>query len=171
MLTHIHVRNLAIVDEIEVELKGGMTTLSGETGAGKSILVDALGLVLGDRADSAVIRHGSERAEISAGFHIQDQPSVIAWLASQELDRDGECQLRRIINLEGRSRGYINGQAVAMQSLRELGEQLVDIHGQHEHQSLLHAAVQRQLLDDFAAQGCDHARLFLPQWRGRRRRR
>ena len=151
MLTHIHVRNLAIVDEIEVELKGGMTTLTGETGAGKSILVDALGLVLGDRADSAVIRHGSERAEISAGFHIQDQPAVIAWLASQELDRDGECQLRRIINLEGRSRGYINGQAVAMQSLRELGEQLVDIHGQHEHQSLLRSGMQRQLLDAFAA--------------------
>ncbi len=149
MLTHIHVRNLAIVDEIEVELSDGMTTLTGETGAGKSILVDALGLVLGDRADSTVIRHGSERAEISAGFHIENQPAVVDWLASQELDRDGECQLRRIINLEGRSRGYINGQAVPMQSLRELGEQLVDIHGQHEHQSLLRSGTQRQLLDNF----------------------
>ena len=151
MLTHIHVRNLAIVDDFEVVLSDGLTTLTGETGAGKSILVDALGLVLGDRADSAVIRHGSERAEISAGFHIQDQPAVIAWLASQELDRDGECQLRRIINLEGRSRGYINGQAVPMQSLRELGEQLVDIHGQHEHQSVLRSGMQRQLLDAFGA--------------------
>ena len=149
MLTHIHVRNLAIVDEIEVELSAGMTTLTGETGAGKSILVDALGLVLGDRADSSVVRHGCERAEISAGFHIQDIPAVRQWLAEQELDRDDECQLRRIINREGRTRGYINGQAVPMQSLRELGEQLVDIHGQHEHQSLLRSAVQRLLLDAF----------------------
>ncbi|MGB5177607.1 MAG: DNA repair protein RecN [Gammaproteobacteria bacterium] len=149
MLTHIHVRNLAIVDEIEVELTAGMTTLSGETGAGKSILVDALGLVLGDRADSSVIRHGCERAEISAAFYIQEHPAICRWLAEQELDRDGECQLRRIINREGRTRGYINGQAVPMQSLRELGEQLVDIHGQHEHQSLLRSAVQRQILDGF----------------------
>ena len=151
MLTHIHVRNLAIVDEIEVELSAGMTTLTGETGAGKSILVDALGLVLGDRADSSVIRHGCERAEISAAFHIQEHPAICYWLTEQELDRDGECQLRRIINREGRTRGYINGQAVPMQSLRELGEQLVDIHGQHEHQSLLRSGVQRQLLDSFGA--------------------
>ena len=149
MLTHIHVRNLAIVDEIEVELTAGMTTLTGETGAGKSILVDALGLVLGDRADSTVIRHGCERAEISAGFDIQNHPAASKWLAEQALDEDGECRLRRIINREGRTRGYINGQAVPMQSLRELGEQLVDIHGQHEHQSLLRNPVQRQLLDAF----------------------
>ena len=151
MLTHIHVRNLAIVDEIEVELSAGMTTLTGETGAGKSILVDALGLVLGDRADSSVVRYGCERAEISAAFHIQQHPAICCWLTEQELDRDGECQLRRIINREGRTRGYINGQAVPMQSLRELGEQLVDIHGQHEHQSLLRGGVQRQLLDSFGA--------------------
>ena len=156
MLTHINVRNLAIVDEIEVELTAGMTTLTGETGAGKSILVDALGLVLGDRADSSVVRHGCERAEISAGFHIQDHAAVRQWLAEQELDRDDECQLRRIINREGRTRGYINGQAVPMQSLRELGEQLVDIHGQHEHQSLLRSGVQRQLLDAFG----DHQALL-----------
>ena len=149
MLTHIHVRNLAIVDEIEVELTAGMTTLTGETGAGKSILVDALGLVLGDRADSTVIRHGCERAEISAGFEIQNHPAASEWLAEQALDEDGECRLRRIINREGRTRGYINGQAVPMQSLRELGEQLVDIHGQHEHQSLLRNPVQRRLLDAF----------------------
>ncbi|MEN8205892.1 MAG: DNA repair protein RecN [Pseudomonadota bacterium] len=149
MLTYIHVRNLAIVDEIEVEPAAGMTTLTGETGAGKSILVDALGLVLGDRADSSVIRHGCERAEISAGFDIREHPAANGWLAEQALDGDGECQLRRIINREGRTRGYINGQAVPMQSLRELGEQLVDIHGQHEHQSLLRSHVQRQLLDAF----------------------
>ena len=149
MLTHIHVRNLAIVDEIDVELASGMTALTGETGAGKSILVDALGLVLGDRADSSVIRHGCERAEISASFEIERLAGVVDWLRERELDMDGECQLRRVINREGRSRGYINGQPVPMQSLRELGEQLVDIHGQHEHQSLLRTAVQRQLLDAF----------------------
>ena len=149
MLTQLHVRNLAIVDEVEVEPARGMTALTGETGAGKSILVDALGLVLGDRTDSSVIRHGSERAEISAGFNIHDNDPVKAWLAEQDLDMDGECQLRRIINREGRSRGYINGQPVPMQSLRELGEQLVDIHGQHEHQSLLRTSVQRELLDAF----------------------
>ena len=149
MLTHIHVRNLAIVDAIDVELAGGMTALTGETGAGKSILVDALGLVLGDRADCNVIRHGCERAEISASFEIDRLANVADWLSKRELDMDGECQLRRIINREGRSRGYINGQPVPMQLLRELGEQLVDIHGQHEHQSLLRSAVQRQLLDAF----------------------
>jgi DNA repair protein RecN (Recombination protein N) len=149
MLTHIHVRNLAIVDEIDVELTTGMTALTGETGAGKSILVDALGLVLGDRADSSVVRHGCERAEISAGFDIRDNPGATTWLAQRDLDMEGECQLRRIISREGRTRGYINGQTAPMQSLRELGELLVDIHGQHEHQSLLRSAVQRELLDAF----------------------
>ena len=149
MLTHIHVRNMAIVDEIDVELTAGMTALTGETGAGKSILVDALGLVLGDRADSSVIRHGCDRAEISAGFDISDNITATTWLAQQDMDTEGECQLRRIVNREGRSRGYINGQVAPMQSLRELGELLVDIHGQHEHQSLLRSAVQRELLDAF----------------------
>ena len=155
MLTHIHVRNLAIVDEIDVELTTGMTALTGETGAGKSILVDALGLVLGDRADSAVVRHGCERAEISAGFDISDNGRATAWLTQRDLDMEGECQLRRIISREGRSRGYINGQTAPMQSLRELGELLVDIHGQHEHQSLLRSAVQQELLDAFGGhQNC-----------------
>lgn len=149
MLTHIHISNLAIVDEIDIELEPGMTTLTGETGAGKSILVDALGLVLGDRADSAVIRHGCERAEIAAGFDIAGNRSVSRWLQERDMDADGECQLRRVINRSGRSRGYINGQAATMNLLRELGEQLVDIHGQHEHQSLLRTPVQRQLLDAF----------------------
>ena len=149
MLSHIHIRNFAIVDEIDVELDDGMTALTGETGAGKSILVDALGLVLGDRADSGVIRHGCDRAEISAGFETGSHPAVSAWLVERELDMDGECQLRRVINRGGRTRGYINGQPAPMQSLRELGEMLVDIHGQHEHQSLLRSSVQRQLLDDF----------------------
>ena len=152
MLTDIHIRNFAIVEEAELEFDSGLTALTGETGAGKSILIDALGLVLGDRADGNIIRHGSERAEISAGFAIRELPAASRWLEDRELQADGECRLRRIINRDGRSRGYINNQPVPLQSLRELGEQLVDIHGQHEHESLLHAAIQRQLLDDFAAQ-------------------
>ena len=156
MLSHIHIRNFAIIDEVDVEFDAGMTALTGETGAGKSILVDALGLLLGDRADSGVIRHGCDRAEISAGFDIGSQAAITAWLGERELDMDGECQLRRVINRTGRTRGYINGQPAPMQSLRELGEMLVDIHGQHEHQSLLRGSVQRQLLDDF---GGHHALL------------
>jgi DNA repair protein RecN (Recombination protein N) len=150
MLTHINIRNFAIADAVEVEFGPGMTVLTGETGAGKSILIDALGLVLGDRADTGVIRHGSERAEICVGFDTRRHAAATDWLQDHELDADGECQLRRIISREGRSRGFINNQPVPMQSLRELGERLVDIHGQHEHQSLLHTAVQRQLLDAYA---------------------
>jgi DNA repair protein RecN (Recombination protein N) len=156
MLTHIHIRNFAIVDEVDVEFDAGMTALTGETGAGKSILVDALGLVLGDRADGGIIRHGCDRAEISAGFDIGDNAAATSLLSERELDMDGECQLRRVISRGGRTRGYINGQPSPMQSLRELGELLVDIHGQHEHQSLLRTGVQRQLLDNF---GGHHALL------------
>jgi len=150
MLTHITLNNFAIAEHVDVEFDAGMTALTGETGAGKSILIDALGLVLGDRAGNGVIRHGCERAEISVGFDISALPAVIAWLAAHELDAAGECQLRRVISRTGRSRGFINNQPVPVQSLRELGEQLVDIHGQHEHQSLLRAPVQRALLDSFA---------------------
>ncbi|MGB5261589.1 MAG: DNA repair protein RecN [Gammaproteobacteria bacterium] len=172
MLSAIHIRNLAIVDEIDVELDNGMTTLTGETGAGKSILVDALGLVLGDRSDSAVIRHGRERAEISASFDISGNPGVSDWLHERDMDADGDCQLRRIISRTGRSRGYINGQPAPMQQLRELGEQLVDIHGQHEHQSLLRAPVQRQLLDAFGGHHAilDRVTQLYVEWRDARDR-
>jgi DNA repair protein RecN (Recombination protein N) len=152
MLTHIHIRNFAIIDEVDIAFDRAMTALTGETGAGKSILIDALGLVLGDRADGNAIRHGCERAEISVAFAVKGLPAVAHWLEARELQADGDCQLRRVINRDGRSRGFINNQPVPLQSLRELGEQLVDIHGQHEHQSLLNAPVQRRLLDDFAAQ-------------------
>ncbi len=150
MLTHIHIRDFAIVDELELELGPAMWALTGETGAGKSILVDALGLALGDRADSSLVRAGAERAEISVGFDLTDADDARQWLEQQDLGADDECYLRRVIGGDGRSRGYINNRPVPMQSLRELGEMLVDIHGQHEHQSLLRRDTQRRLLDAFA---------------------
>jgi DNA repair protein RecN (Recombination protein N) len=152
MLRHLHIRNFAIVDSLEIDFGPGMSVLSGETGAGKSILLDALGLTLGDRADSGVLRHGTERAEIGAEFDISNLSEVSAWLEEHELASDGECLLRRTIGSDGRSRGFINGQPVPIQSLKELGEQLVDIHGQHAHQSLLKRDIQRRLLDAYAGQ-------------------
>src|SRR3569623_1769313 len=153
MLTHLHIRDSASSAQLDLELRGGMTALSGETGAGKSILVDALGRALGDRADSGVVRHGRERADVSASFDIAALPDLQAWLEEQGLDAGGECVARRLITAEGRSRGFVNGNGVPMQTLQQLGAWLVDIHGQHEHQSLLRRDVQRQLLDDYAGHG------------------
>jgi DNA repair protein RecN (Recombination protein N) len=150
MLTQLRIRDFAIVEDLELELAAGMTAVTGETGAGKSILVDAIGLLLGDRADSGVIRHGAERADLSAAFELDALPAARAWLAERDLDGDRECHLRRVIAGNGRSRNYINGVPQPAQALRELGERLVDIHGQHEHQSLVRREAQRQLLDDYA---------------------
>jgi DNA repair protein RecN (Recombination protein N) len=150
MLTQLRIRDFAIVEELELELAAGLTAVTGETGAGKSILVDAIGLLLGDRADSGVIRHGAERADLSVLFDLDALPSARAWLVERDLDRDRECHLRRVVTSNGRSRSYINGVPQPAQALRELGERLVDIHGQHEHQSLLRRETQRQLLDDYA---------------------
>jgi DNA repair protein RecN (Recombination protein N) len=149
MLVDIRVRNYAIIDEVDLELGSGLTVLTGETGAGKSILVDALGLVLGDRADASAVRHGAERAEITATFDLGDQAPVAAWLAENDMDAEGECVVRRIVSREGRSRAYVNGCALPLQTLRSLGEMLVEIHGQHEHQTLTRRPVQRALLDGF----------------------
>ncbi|HXH04084.1 MAG TPA: DNA repair protein RecN [Candidatus Competibacteraceae bacterium] len=150
MLTHLQIRDFAIVEQLELELQPGMTAITGETGAGKSILVDAIGLLLGDRADSGVIRHGAERADLVAGFDLSALPAAREWLAARELGDGGECLLRRVIGPQGRSRAYINGIAQPAQALKELGEMLIDIHGQHAHQSLLQRDLQRQLLDDHA---------------------
>jgi DNA repair protein RecN (Recombination protein N) len=149
VLRRLHVRNFAIVDEVEVEFAPGMTVLTGETGAGKSILVDALGLVLGERGGAGLTRSGSRRAEFSAEFEVSAQPHAQAWLAEQSLDLDDECLLRRVIGDDGRSRAFINGNAVPLTSLKALGETLLDIHGQHFHQSLGRPAVQRDLLDHY----------------------
>lgn len=150
MLRNIHIRHFAIVDELNLDLSPGMTVLTGETGAGKSILLDALGLALGDRAESGAIRAGFDRAEVNAEFSIAGHTAVQDWLHEHELDEDDQCMIRRTINRDGRSKGYINGRPVPMQLLRELGEQLVDIHGQHAHQSLLKREIQRQALDEYS---------------------
>lgn len=148
MLTRIAIRNFVIVDELELDFAGGMTTLTGETGAGKSILIDALGLVLGDRADAGMVRSGCDKADISAAFLLDD--GTKAWLADAEIDvDDDELLLRRVVNADGRSRGWINGSPASISSLRSLAETLVEIHGQHAHQHLLKPGRQRELVDWF----------------------
>jgi DNA repair protein RecN (Recombination protein N) len=149
VLVTLQVRDFAIVDRIEVEFEPGMTVLTGETGAGKSILVDALGLVLGERGSGKLVRAGAKRAEFSAEFDVSGLPGARAWLDEQALDDDDACLLRRVINADGRSRAFINGNAVPVQQLKTLGEMLIDIHGQHFHQSLARRSVQRDLLDHY----------------------
>jgi DNA repair protein RecN (Recombination protein N) len=151
MLRALSIRDYVIVDRLDLELAAGFTALTGETGAGKSILVDALALALGGRADAGVIRAGAQRAEVSADFDVATIPAVREWLASQDLDEgDGACLLRRTVDAGGRSRGFVNGRPATAAQLRELGEHLVDIHGQHDHQLLLRRDAQRGLLDAYA---------------------
>jgi DNA repair protein RecN (Recombination protein N) len=153
VLARLHISNLAVIDELELEFAPGMTTLTGETGAGKSILVDALALALGERADSRAVRTNTERCTVTATFDLGSRNDIAAWLTAHDLDADNECMIRRIVTTDGRSRGYINGNGVPMQTLRELGEQLIDICGQQTHQSLRHPRNQRQVLDAFGAHG------------------
>lgn len=148
MLTHIQIRDFAIIDSVELELGPGLTVLTGETGAGKSILVDALLLAAGGRAGAEVVRHGAERAEVTATFTLKGNEAAAAWFKEQDLQFDDECVVRRIVAADGRSRAYVNGQAIAVQALRQLGETLVDVHGQMEYQSLMKRASQRRLLDN-----------------------
>jgi len=147
MLSHLQIRDFAIVEAVEVELGTGFTALTGETGAGKSILVDALLLAVGGRADSGAVRHGAERAEVTASFEVSANPPALAWLDEQQIGHDGEVLLRRTVAADGRGRAYVNGQAMPVQSLRGLGELLVDVHGQLEFQSLGKRSYQRELLD------------------------
>lgn len=149
MLVHLSVHNYAIVEHLDLELKRGMSVISGETGAGKSIMLDALGLTLGDRADSSVVRIGADKADILASFDLDDIPDARAWLAERDLDNEGQCILRRVITAEGRSRGYINGTPCPQGDLKALGDLLIDIHSQHEHQSLLKLDTHRRLLDEY----------------------
>ncbi|HET7730906.1 MAG TPA: DNA repair protein RecN [Usitatibacter sp.] len=154
MLRALAIRDYVIVERLDLELGAGFTALTGETGAGKSILIDALKLALGDRADAGVVRAGAQRADIAADFDIAAQPAARAWLAAQDLDEgDGACLVRRTVDTAGRSRGFVNGRPATAAQLRELGELLVDIHGQHDHQLLLKRDRQRALLDAFGGSG------------------
>ena len=150
MLRHLAIRDFVIVDRLELEFAAGFGALTGETGAGKSILIDALALALGERADAGVVRAGCDKAEVAATFDIGKLPQVGAWLEANDLEAEDELILRRVLDAGGRSRGYINGSPATAQQLREVGEFLVDIHGQHAHQSLLRADAQRALLDSHA---------------------
>ncbi len=147
MLTYLRIRDFAIIDEIELEFASGLTALTGETGAGKSIVVDALALAVGGRASSDAIRHGAERAEVSATFDLRAYPKLARRLEAQAIEGEGECILRRVLSRDGRSRSFINGQPVPLQTLRELGELLVDIHGQQEFLALVRRPAQRSLVD------------------------
>lgn len=150
MLSHLHIKNFTIIDELAIDLTDGMTVVTGETGAGKSIMIDALSLALGQRATAQAIRHGCDRCEISASFSIDKLPAAKQWLSDHDVASDDECLLRRVINKEGPSRSYINGNLCTLQQTSELGQLLVNIHGQHDSQLLLQAEHHRLLLDNFA---------------------
>jgi len=154
MLRFLNIQDFVIIDRMEMEFVPGFTVLTGETGAGKSILIDALSLALGERGDAGEVRNGSKRAEISAEFDVSESPELVDWLRENDLEGHGDdnsvCLMRRVIELGGRSRSFINGRPVTLQQLRTAGEKLVDIHGQHEHQSLLRSEAQRDLLDAFS---------------------
>ncbi len=151
---HLSIRDFVIVDEIDLDFSPGFTVLTGETGAGKSILIDALSLVMGGRGDASQVRYHRDRAEISALFDISLLPELAEWLIKNTLQGDPDtCLLRRSIDKNGRSRGFINGHTATLQQLRNAGEYLVDIHGQHAHQSLLRSTVQQDVLDAYADNG------------------
>jgi DNA repair protein RecN (Recombination protein N) len=151
MLKYLSIRDFVIVESLELDFAAGFTALTGETGAGKSILIDALSLALGERGDAVMVRNGCERAEISAEFDISKLPQVEAWLVEQGLEGDaGVCLMRRVLDANGRSRGFINGGSATQQQMRAVGEYLLDIHGQHAHQSLLRVDTQRDILDGHA---------------------
>ena len=150
LLLSININNYTLVESLEIEFKKGTTAITGETGAGKSLVLDALGMALGDRADTDTIRHGKARAEITATFDISNIEDAKKWLYDNDFNNDENCILRRIYTTEGRSKGYINGQPSTMSQLQELGDMLTDIHSQHEHQSLLRKDTHRRLLDEYA---------------------
>ena len=150
LLLSININNYTLVESLEIEFQKGTTAITGETGAGKSLVLDALGMALGDRADTDTIRHGKARTEITATFDISDIEDAKTWLYDHDFNSDDNCILRRIYTTEGRSKGYINGQPSTMSQLQELGEMLTDIHSQHEHQSLLRKDTHRRLLDEYA---------------------
>lgn len=174
MLKFLSIRDFVIVDSLELDFASGFTALTGETGAGKSILIDALSLALGERGDAGMVRSGCERAEIGAEFDTSNLPGLQNWLREQELEGDADvCLLRRVLDAGGRTRGFINGRSATLQQMREAGEYLLDIHGQHAHQSLLRPDAQRDLLDGFAGLGreAEALALLFRDWQVLHRRR
>jgi len=150
MLQELTIQNLALIEKLHLSFHTGFSTLTGETGAGKSILLDALGLTLGERADSRLVRHNTPRADVTAQFNIENHPNIQAWLKQHELEDEQDCILRRTVTPEGRSKAYINSCPVPASQLKKLGSLLINIHGQHEHQSLLTSTKQLELLDAYA---------------------
>ncbi|HEY6094956.1 MAG TPA: DNA repair protein RecN [Gallionellaceae bacterium] len=174
MLKFLSIRDFVIVDSLELDFAAGFTALTGETGAGKSILIDALSLALGERGEASMVRAGCERAEISAEFDITKLPQVQAWLHEQGLEGDpGVCLMRRVLDAGGRSRGFINGGSATQQQMRAVGELLLDIHGQHAHQSLLRPDAQRYILDTHAnlARDAEAVALLYREWQAIHKRR
>ena len=152
MLKSLHIQNFAIIEKLELEFFSGMSALTGETGAGKSIIIDAIGLVLGDRADNNLIRAGKEAAEIILVIEIETKSNSAHWLKANDFEFESECILRRVVRKDGKSKAYINGVPVPLKTLKELGECVINIYGQHAHQSLMNVASQRELIDQFAGQ-------------------
>ncbi len=167
MLQTLSVKDFAIVGEAEIAFADGMTAVTGETGAGKSLLVDALLLLAGQRADAGIVRQGCERAELSATFALGDAPAALAWLKAEDFDEGEACQLRRVIRGEGTSRAWINGRPATLTQLQALAESLIEIHGQHEHQALLQRAHQLALLDAYGGHGAERDRVaeLATRWR------
>ena len=173
MLCSLYVKDFAIVEEVELTLRQGLTVISGETGAGKSLLVDALLFLSGARADATMVRHGADRAELSAQFLLHDEDRALAWLREQELHDELACTLRRVIRADGGSRAWINGRPVSASQLGELAEQLIEIHGQHEHQALLQKPQQLALLDAWGRHSAllDEVSKLAQQWQSLRKQR
>lgn len=171
MLQRLTIRDFVIVEHLELEFAGGFTVLTGETGAGKSILIDALALTLGERADAIAVRQGAARADITAEFDIGGILALQSWLADSDLAGDEDvCLLRRVVESSGRTRGFINGHAATAAQLREAADHLIDIHGQHQHQSLSRASTQRALLDAYGGLEAQAAAVA-ETWRDWQRRR
>jgi len=175
MLSQLTIAHYAIVDHLEIDFLSGMTAITGETGAGKSIILGALGLTLGDRSDKGVVSHGAKRADISALFDTSKLPYAQKWLKDNELLLDEEpetCLLRRVVSEDGRSKAWVNGFPVNLPVLKTIGEMLIDIHSQHEHQSLLNKATHQRQLDDFMGDAslAKEVRQLSKQWRGNRER-
>ena len=168
MLFQLSIKNYVTVDRLDIDFRSGMTSITGETGAGKSIILGALGLAIGDRAERAVVRKGAEKTEIFAEFNTTKLDMAKKWMEIKDLapDNSGTCILRRIVTSDGRSKGYINGIAVTMSNLRDLGEMLIDIHNQHEHQSLMQKSTHQRLLDEFCLENILREKLLFTwkQW-------